>query len=241
MYKLILLIAVVLTFAPAKVKAQCTPDTTNFNFFYPAAEDLPCIVRNQYYETVIQLFCPPQIAIVSIDSLHLTNILNLPQGITYTCSAPDCVIKAFQHACLFISGTTTDTVGRYFTQSEGMSYTSLGAAPFSQLPDNVAPNYYFDVVENIADCDAVSVNDVTEQPLSLGFNPAVRQLYITGNQTQQPGNIQLYDLTGRMVFETRLPAMYSQTVQLPNQLPTGTYCAAITAGASTLTKVVVLQ
>ncbi len=223
--------------------AQCVPDTTNYDFFSPASEDLPCVISNQYYEAVVQLFCPPFVASITLDSVELTNILNLPQGFTYSCYPANCVVKANEHACLLISGTTSDTTGRYHTVAKGYSYSSAGTISFDQLQGSgIVPDYFLDVFETQEACDGIALGITNAStPFSFRYLQPSHQVFIGSN----PGNsgtaatIKLMDLAGRVVFESELPPSSTELIQLPAQLPAGTYCFLVTGGGYSLSKLLV--
>ncbi len=46
--------------------------------------------------------------VLNVDSFVVDSLINLPLGMTYECSNPDCVILADSIACITISGTPTD-------------------------------------------------------------------------------------------------------------------------------------
>lgn len=239
-----LLVAVIAgTLLSNNVKAQCVPDTTNFEFFSPAAEDLPCVIRNQPYQTVVQLFCPPVVASITLDSVKLTDILNLPVGFTYSSNPANGVVKANEHGCLLISGTTTDTIGRYYTQAKGFSYSSAGTISFDQLQGSgIVPDYFLDVFETQAACDGTTgISEQAASPLLFRYAQPTHQVWIgsTGIKPETSASYKLTDLAGRIVFAGNSSLSSSEALQLPEQLPVGTYCFTINAGGYSLSRLLV--
>lgn len=224
-------------FFSTEVKSQCVIDTTSFEYFSPPADVLPCIEKEQSYEAVIQLFCPPQITNVRIDSIKVFSFSGLPNGISYQCNPPGCTIKSWEHACLLVSGSTSDTTGRYTINYSGIAYTSAGNLTFNQLRGfGVLPNYYFDVIDSGAACRSAASD--------LGFSSMApsAQLSISGNQItlkytseiREPMEIQLFDLNGSALAAQHLeniPGVNQTMLQAP--LSSGIYVLRLrTAHAS---------
>ncbi len=105
--------------------SQCVPDTTITQpGFYPGDTLLPCADRGVFYDTTIQfrnfdmvdagLFLSQAAGlIVQIDSITITGIDNIPDGIQFSCNPPTCVFAGGTNGCLEIFGTTNDKAGDY--------------------------------------------------------------------------------------------------------------------------------
>ncbi len=118
-------LTVLLLFFAVALRAfpQCSPDTTITQVgFYPPDSLLDCIERGIYYDEVIQFknftFIPgsavgfPGITLTVI-SVQIDSIHNLPSGINYTCQNPNCFYTTGENGCVRIMGTTSDPTGEY--------------------------------------------------------------------------------------------------------------------------------
>jgi hypothetical protein len=106
--------------------AQCTPDNTiTTPGLYPPDSLLPCIVSGVAYDTVIQfknfttinpndLGIPTPIPItITVNSVAIDTILNVPTGISYNCNTPNCFYASGANGCLRVFGTTNAARGNY--------------------------------------------------------------------------------------------------------------------------------
>lgn len=235
-----LLLIVSGTVLSLSVNAQCVPDTTNFNFFSPTPEEIPCVERNQYYETTLQMFCPQQLGNITFDSIVLFSINNLPVGITTSCNPPDCTVRAWEHICINVTGTTADTLGTYQLTATGLGYTNQGTFNFQQAAQfGIVPQYYLTVVNNISECQDTSVatgltGSAAEPSFTTSYFASTHELLLLqGNKAA--GNVPVYvtmmDLTGRVVYNAKAPVSTRSLMQLPADLSKGVYCIHVTAGS----------
>lgn len=225
----------VLATAPLASFSQCQPDSTNFEFFNPPPDELPCVIRNTPYDMVVQFFCPPEVAGITIDSIHIYSIDQLPAGLTYSGVPSDGKVKAWDHACLQISGTTSVTPGTYTLQSNGMAYTSIGTFPFNSLSNSgLLPPWELRIVEQAADCNATDIQQIAASaPFPYRWLNSSRQFIPNTDFSfaSQPIQLQLVDALGRECF--RLQQFGPESFALPQQLPGGQYILLLQhAGAS---------
>lgn len=189
---------------------QCVVDTNNFALIGPASEELPCVERGVPYSITLQLFCPPDIAGITIDSIKVTSFPGLPVGITKVSNPASGVMYPYGRMCISVSGTTTDTVGEYEILYNGTAYTSAGNAPFTYLRANVPgslPDYILTVIDSGTFCvntDTVATgikNIKDDVAFSVYPNPTagVFTFALPPNQ-QLSGEINVTDITGRIVF-----------------------------------------
>lgn len=218
-----------------KTFTQCVIDTNNYNLFSPPPDELPCMERNVPYQVVLQLFCPPGLNGISVDSIRITLFSGFPVGIGAVCNTPTCSIMGGNHACITISGTTADTVGEYSMFYDGYIYTSIGTAPFSFIRTNypgMLPDYYFYVIDSGAFCvntDSVptSIHEGTQHAelFSVAPNPSNGIFEVKlRSVNNEGGEISVVDLTGRKIYAQQIiaPAFYSSAINL-SAFPKGIY------------------
>lgn len=112
-----------------------------------------------YFETVVQVAVADTAMVagnqIVLDSVVLTDIDNLPAGLTYECSTPDCKVFPNSFICATIYGTPTDPtdIGSNILTISATVYTS-GFVLAVNYPDpalNQTGSYDL-VVQNAADC-----------------------------------------------------------------------------------------
>ena len=212
--------------------AQCQPDTTNFEFFNPPPDQLPCVVRNAPYDAVVQFFCPPAVAGVTIDSIHIYSINQLPAGLIYQGVPSDGKVKAWDHACLSISGTTSVQPGTYTLQSNGMAFTSAGTFPFGSLAGSgLLPPWELRVVEQAADCLPNAISSPSDpSPFPYRWLMSARQFVPNPDFmfTEESVYVQLVDALGKTCFHAEQNS--ATAFALPQDLPKGNYILLVRMG-----------
>lgn len=125
MRQILCLLALVMLLSTSMVSAQnCTIDSSFNGFgFSPPDSLLPCLEQGLPYDTSITINLPatldladfgaPFPATIDLDSVVITDILNLPTGISYTCEPPSCKWNGGEKGCINFSGTTNDPIGPY--------------------------------------------------------------------------------------------------------------------------------
>jgi hypothetical protein len=225
MNKLFTLLALTATFffnANHLSAQNCVVDTNNFEMITPISDSLPCIERGVPYQAVIHFFCAPQIAGIDIYSIQVTSFLNLPAGINYACTPANCTLSPWDHACMLIYGTTTDTVGEYQIDYNGFTNTAQGNASFDYLQSlGMLPEYYLKVIEPGDPCrEAVNtgIGSVKSQTnFSVYPNPTKGSITIDFGNASVPGTVSVVDFTGRLVFEEKIAGKTKQVFNLANE------------------------
>ena len=226
MKKHLLVTAIAFLFSGIAMAQSCVIDTNNTNLLYPASDDLPCVERNTPYYAVLQLFTPPSIGGVGIDSIQVTAFNGLPNGITTECSPASCTMVGFGRACIAIQGTTTDTVGYYVIDYDGFAFTEQGTASFDYLRQNfqgTLPDYTLFVINPGDYCANTGTSGINSnnQELKTGFsvspNPGnglfqFRLTHVSGIG----GEISVMDMAGRTIYTQKNTAGFfdSTTIDL---------------------------
>ena len=189
----------------------CVIDTNNYALFSPPSEQLPCVVRNSPCDITLQLFCPPTLGGIGIDSIRVTSFPGMPAGLIKTSNPASGTMYPYDRMCIHISGTTTDTVGYYEILYNGTAYTSAGNAPFSYLRANVAgalPEYALNVINPGDACPntdtlAAGMKELysTRAAFSVFPNPTTGLFTFSLNAEQKlNGGITVMDVTGRTIY-----------------------------------------
>lgn len=233
----------------------CIPDSSNTSFFSPRPDSLPCVERTIAYSEVIQIAVPRTINlqdfgspfpfILFVDSVVITAVHGLPNGITYKSNPANGKIYGGGYGCALVSGITTDPPGRYPISFDG-TFTARGT-PFPPYFDGDTTldfatlqglsqgrfNLYLDVINPGDPC--VHTTGIADYKNSLNAiiylypNPSngVVQLKLNSGGRVK-GEIAIVDMTGRKVFAQPVDAMglYSTTINL-SQFAKGIYTVQI--------------
>jgi hypothetical protein len=197
--------ALLLLSNPFETKAQCSPDTTRFEYIYPDAIEQACIIRNQPYSAVVSVFCPPQIATAIIDSIEITQFSGLPNGLSYQ-TYPTNTIASGRHGCVEVSGQTNDPAGRYPISYNGRAFTNQGVFTVAQLQGlGVLPEYFFDVAEDQASCRISLSSNTDLLQDGMMIKRTGNTLEIRSNLVQpEPTEASWFDLQGKKLYTTNL-------------------------------------
>lgn len=222
-------------FISFSAKAQCVPDTSSFELITPVSDSLPCVERGVFYTTAIQFFCPPQLATTNIDSIIVTSFAGLPTGLSYACTPGNCKLYPWEHACLLVSGTTTDTAGTYLIDYNGTAYTSDGSFTFHQLQNfGGLPEYALKVIEpgdpcraTVQDTTGTGVRNISSLAANLTVYPNPSKGRVTVDVQSSvaiQGQLSITNAVGAVVFETPINTngSYHHTINLSEQ-PKGIY------------------
>ncbi len=227
------------------VSAQCVIDQNNTDFLSPAPEDLPCIQRTVDYDRVIQISVPATysfqgIITLTIDSVVINDILDMPTSISYAINPNTGVIEGGSNGCVNLTGTTTDAVGNYPLNFDGNVYLSGTPIPTLFDGDTVVPlsqlsslgfSYSLDVIEPGDPCRTITslLNKTNAVELSMYPNPTNGVFNLTVN-TGKSGAIEVsvFDFTGRTVYAetTAIQNQYATQVDISN-LPKGIYAVRV--------------
>lgn len=224
MKKYLLSVAVSVFFAATLLAQTCVIDTNNANLLSPTSEELPCVERNAPYSIVLQLFTPPNIGGVGVDSIAITTFNGLPTGITNTCNPVNCTMVGFGRACITLAGTTSDSVGAYLIDYDGYAYTEQGTASFDYLRDNfpgIIPEYTLFVINpggfcvNTGSTGISSTNVENSTGFSVSPNPGnglfeFRLKHVSG----MGGEIAVMDMAGRTVYSQQNTAGFFNTTTI---------------------------
>lgn len=94
--------------------AQCTPDNSFTEAgLYPAPDSLDCFVNGEAVNTVIYFKNFDTVAGLTIQSLRVDSLTNMPCGAKYALSELDRTYDSGQAGCIAVTGTINDAAGQY--------------------------------------------------------------------------------------------------------------------------------
>lgn len=107
-----------------------TPGTPGLS---PVTDSLACIEIGNYYDQTIQIVnfghytTPPPISLtVTVDSLAIDSVTNVPCGISYAMNPPSGVLKTDSAGCINVTGISYENVGQYKLGLYLTVYTNFG-------------------------------------------------------------------------------------------------------------------
>ncbi|MFA6261912.1 MAG: T9SS type A sorting domain-containing protein [Bacteroidia bacterium] len=250
MKKVILFLAVLLSFRAYESKAQCTPDIAiDQKLMHP--DTLAEAMVGYYYSQVLTFRVPADTTIIYngnqvnavIDSMRMLAILGIPDGYGYVCNPASCTWKGGTLGCALIQGNIAQSdsalVGEYPIKMYVYTWARLGGVIAYTRADSSA-QYVFKVR---------SYNGTFEisrlEPLKIFPNPSTGNFRIELRDIQSNNNLlQVMDATGRIVYENRFdkPGTFLsiQDVQL-GEVAEGVYHVSLIAGDRILQQKVVIH
>jgi len=226
---------------------QCVPDQlyadSVFGLWPDTTENFPSATQNTYYETVVDLKVPvsagdipgvnPVFSALTIDSIEMTGVSNLPPGLGFECFPSWCAWQEDSQGCITISGTPVDT-GTFILTIDLLGYPVF---PATSVP------FSFDGYKIVVSPDgSTSIKEVASTRLQLKQNAPNPTAGITKISFASKRNgimeFKVYNLLGEMVYETTVQATIGEnelTFDASN-LPDGMYMYVLSDGDESVTK-----
>lgn len=269
--KRLLLTMLVMSAVVFAASAQCTPDTSFTEAgLYPEPDSLDCFVNGQTVNTVIYFKNFEEVSGLTVQSLKINNITNLPDGTLYTLDDPDSTYTSGQAGCVNVTGVVSDAAGQYklgiyvtieiqglptpVSGEAGSLASQFGAGDFS---------YYVRVKSNASvSCPAIDtttaactctecfcaytgINEINNLS-SMSFYPnpvsntANVSFYAANAATY---NVRIVNIFGQEVANSTLsvvPGLNNKTMDV-SKLSAGVYIYTITDGKSVFTQRFVVE
>ncbi|MDB5284579.1 MAG: domain proteinfibronectin type protein [Bacteroidota bacterium] len=195
----------------------CTLTTIDSSFIAPSPDSLPCIERGLPYSNSIQINMPGAFdGLITLDSLVITSITGLPNGITYATNPASNVYYGNTSGCILFSGTTNDTAAGYELYFEGYAVVSspnsgthtLSLTQLAQLNGPV-PEFQLNVINQSDSCHPEALTGIKNLASNINWsispnpNNGVFELKLdAGNKTS--GEIVVTDISGRVAYSQKL-------------------------------------
>jgi len=221
---------------------------------------LPACI-NEPYEFIITVKVPPNVTIggfqVQIDSVNVATtgaVLDLPDGMSYACNPPSCVLLPEDTlSCIVLFGTPNNPadVGIKDIMVNATVHTNVISQPIL-LPDNTGAfpgangNYFLEVKEE-GECTVVNTRDYLQAQISLVNSPNPFGYETTIEVTslsREELTFEVFDLVGKRVHAEKITIL-AGTNRIPfdgSQLQNGIYNYSFSNGESRVSnKMVVLK
>src|ERR1043165_5379463 len=239
-----LVIAALLSLQAAFAGVGCTIDPNNNDFFNPRPDTLPCVVRNQAYNQVIQIKIPTSIDlqqfgapfpfIMTVDSVVIDSITGFPNGIFYALNPPSGHMYGGDRACALLSGVTSDPVDNYPITFHGtMTLHGQAFPPYFDGDTTIDLETIQSQPQNPfnASLDVINQGDVC-RPVQAGINDFNNELNASISVYPNPNNgafelrmnaggrvngeVVVVDAMGRKVYSQAIDVMglYSNNIDL---------------------------
>lgn len=209
MKKILLLLSTLIS--TTYLYSQCTPNTGITRGVSPSTFTSTCI--NTPVNETITLASPNQTTYngqkVIFDSVRVTNILNIPAGLNYTCLNNDCktaLPNAINYSCVLVSGTPTQAYNGEMTlefKVYGRIEILAGSGSYFATSVDSIHKIAFQVKEaNSPECNPTGLNvfEKTQEKVSIYPNPVsdVTALYINASKNAN-ATVEVYDILGTQV------------------------------------------
>jgi len=246
--KHIIFLFVVYLGSSVNLRAQCTPDSAfiaDGELISPSpyqndtlGDGLPSACLDMPYEVTLFVHPPTSFAFsgteIPVTSFKIDSVLNLPPGITYSCSTDDCLFLADSISCIYLSGTPSgDDIDSVYDLSIRISISTLGLSIPVAFPDpTLAPGEYFINIKNNSSCETTPTADYAE-PHSIAKvfpNPADDRIHLAiDSKIGSPGSLQIQSITGNLMKKEAVTIRPgSQEFDLyTGDLPVGLYLVGI--------------
>ncbi|MBK8505099.1 MAG: T9SS type A sorting domain-containing protein [Saprospiraceae bacterium] len=231
--------------ASAQITPSCEPDSA---FLASGAlvdpspyvndtlgEGLPDACLNTPYDLTIFVNPPTIFAFngieIGVDSFTIDSIINLPKGLSFACSAENCLLKAGEVSCIFLSGSpsneNTDTL--YKLKIHLKVHTSLFPIPVA-FPDPLLAPGHFDLVvhpEGNAACETVAIHNYQTSVTSIHLfpNPVSDVVNFKLEDAGEINDIKIWNQSGALV-KTVLTNKSNNQISV-EELPAGFYITTV--------------
>lgn len=168
---------------------------------------------NEGYEVRFIVSAPPSITLigipVTVDSIRIDSVSNLPEGLTYECTAENCIILADSISCIFLRGTPSanNTLGEYVLKIDLTVFTNILPLAISYPDPTLAPGSYILTLneEGSANCGEITpVFDQSDEyaPILVYPNPTSDVLnFEYEGSTRGAAHIEIFSAGGQRIIE----------------------------------------
>ena len=103
--------------------------------FYPAEQNLPCVVDGVPYDTVIQIRTPATVSQggsnYNLSYITITSVTNLPCGLCWALGDPNNQIQGNADGCMRVKGTSYDAPGQFLLSIIVNATVSIAGIPYT--------------------------------------------------------------------------------------------------------------
>ena len=211
---------------------QCTPNGILTTPGFTASQDIPCIIRGQLINQVIEFSMAPSVNWGPLYIWRFDSIENLPDGLCWSTDRPNNTYDTLQSGCIKIAGVTNALSGQYKLRITGTITTQY--APFQTEIEAVGFNAT--ILLRVIDQSSLVCPPVTSQD---SFHPFIP---FTGNyqNVAQISGKMFFDVNQNQVFDSGEQPVRNQLLNIGNNYvalttQTGNYTVYPTAGIYSVT------
>lgn len=204
---------------------DCIPDTSLKKPGYKPDSLPPAIINIAYKQTItVQSFKDTYRMIgsvkipVTIDSIIVTSIKNLPAGITYKCLHPKCRFLPLINSCVELSGTPQQP-GIYPIKIMITAYAKLNGTTAINQKDSITK--FRMIVNGTANTKLQSVSP--DEQLVVYPNPASGRLHVFAGWNTHASQIAIYNTTGKNTMLKPVSTVNNTLIYNIEGLPQGIY------------------
>lgn len=262
MKKLILSLIIITNYVLATAQSPCTPlpyQDSLFNLWPDTVVNLPHVQQGVNYSTIITIKTPATVIEAAgydssqttvlgqyvgdwlVDSMALVSVNGMPNGLSLSCLANNCVIPGDALSCAAINGTTNDPPGVYPLTIDIKLYTHGTITIIFPVPVDTV------VTEQLTGYKLVINNSTNQYELVHGDNFMVFQnspnpfADFTNIKFNSPKSddivFEVVDMFGRKVFAEKIIASKGvNTYQLNHDFSAGIYMYSINNGNQMISK-----
>ncbi|MCH8555566.1 MAG: T9SS type A sorting domain-containing protein [Schleiferiaceae bacterium] len=163
---------------------------------------------------------------VTIDSMKIHSLDNLPAGITYACDNNDCFWLGDANGCVRLTGIPA-------ASTAGMTYTvAVKTVGYGTMPilGSVIDTFFFDM--RITVDGTVSAEELSKQPLQVFPNPAnaYLEVQLPSQLAKTTATLTLVTASGAMVIQEQATISSVPTRLSTAHLPAGFYVLQVEVG-----------
>ena len=148
----------------SSASAQCTPAAGSPAGVSPTASSVPCVTQGTAYTESYTLVVPTTVTVggqtLTVTSVTIDSIGNLPSGLTWMANANPATYNAGASGCYIISGTSNAACGEYLTPIYITAVTNLGTF-HTTLNAAGYPNQYLQIIASPHTCPVLNTNQTT--------------------------------------------------------------------------------
>jgi len=217
---------IVLLVAAIGLNAQCVIDSAAQPRpgISPNPDNLPCLIRSAAFDQTIQVKCPTTYdsvinfgittypLAVTVDSIEVDSVINLPTGISWNKNPYR--LAGGANGCMEFTGTTTDTTGYYHLTWYGIAWVHAQYIGSRMVTGSLNRygyvNYYLNVINAGDSCipynpyATTGISDLSptlNALISVSPNPSNGVFTLKMNAgSRVNGQVEIVDVTGRIVY-----------------------------------------
>jgi hypothetical protein len=244
-----LLVIAGIVFVSGKSYSQCTPDPSCNDTLDPGEicpETLPDGTVGVAYDQVVTIIPPASGDIgsgtVSILKIKISNVQNLPDGLTYACTPTNCefpVTNPITRYCVRLSGTPT-TAGVYPLKVYVIPYISVGGFPVPATTQIDSTS--LSITINTAGSVSLNSNKIVNiDPKPNPFSNTTQLGFVAYKPAQY--ELQVFDIVGNRIHSEKKVAVKGENYFefSGNKLSKGMYIYTIQNGQDKITRQLVKQ